>query len=155
MSICEHRNSKKNFYTFLTIFWICVIFSFSLQSAEKSAQTSGVIVEDISDKLPVEHNTYNNQMQLQILIRKAAHFIEFFILGILVWKTLSDTSTKHILLYCSLICFLVAGCDEAIQLLSVGRESKFTDVVLDVSGAFAGYVGVWLVRNVYRRIKRS
>lgn len=139
------ENRKLTVCIFLTIAWIMLIFSFSMQSGEDSSQISGGIVSRLVDMLFPKGFAYAEQ--LEFFIRKLAHFTEYFILGVLVLLTLKQTRCPKQILVCFLICVLVASCDETIQLFSGGRSGKIADVVLDSVGAWCGIMGKLKVRH--------
>jgi len=128
----------------ITILWVAVIFSFSLQPASTSSQVSrGVghwlvdtFVPFLSERLetmPVE------QLELlHTLLRKAGHFSEYFILGILAVLTVLQTKLRYRRLSALFFCVLVAAVDETIQLFVSGRSGQVTDVMLDGVGALCG-----------------
>lgn len=122
-----------------TFTWIMLIFSFSMQSGEESSQISGGIVSRLVDLLFSPDFAYAEQ--LEFLIRKLAHFTEYFVLGVLVLQTLKQTRCPRQVIVGLLICVLVASCDETIQLFSGGRSGKIADVVLDSVGAWCGIMG--------------
>lgn len=138
--------NKKHLYIFLTCLWICMIFSFSLQSGEDSGQISSgfgawlvehvfSIFSDMFESMSVE------QMDIfHLIIRKCAHFAEFFVLGVLMIQTLMQTKVVHKAGIGMLLCILVAVTDETIQLFVPGRAGMFRDVLLDSSGSLAGIV---------------
>lgn len=125
----------------LTIGWTCTIFYCSSLDAGSSGAMSARIVEllavfrDFVD-VPSEHT-----------IRKLAHFLEFSLLGWLLWRTYSSfriskaTSAGYILL----LGLLVAVVDEYIQSFSLGRSSQVSDVLLDFGGVFC----TWLFCRIY------
>ena len=141
------ENCKLIVYICLTITWILFIFSFSLQSGEESSQISGGIVSQLLAILFPQGFAYAEQ--LEFLIRKLAHFTEYFVLGVLVLQTLKQTRYSRQVIIGLLICVLVASCDETIQLFSSGRSGKIVDVVLDSVGAWCGIIGRLKVR--YKR----
>ena len=61
--------------------WMCVIFLFSQQSGQESSQTSGML-ETILGYLPFIPSTILG-IELETIIRKGAHFTEYFILYLL------------------------------------------------------------------------
>ena len=138
---------KKNFVAFLclTIIWILLIFSFSMQSGEDSSQTSGGIVSMLVEILFPQGFAYAEQ--LEFFIRKLAHFTEYFVLGVLVLQTLKRTKCPKQVLVSLVICVLVASCDETIQLFSGGRSGKVVDVLLDSVGSWCGIMGRLKVRE--------
>lgn len=125
-------NNKLKFYTLITILWIWVIFSFSLQSADESSELSGGIVAWIVSLICPEDFVY--AALLEHFIRKAAHFTEYFILGWLLSLTIRETNCSKIILTPWCIGTVVACCDEAIQLFSDGRAGRLADVLLDSTG---------------------
>ena len=75
---------------------------------------------------------------LNILIRKIAHFVIYFVLGFFVIFALSKTTKLNIFnifIISILICFLYACTDELHQLLVPGRSGEIKDVILDSSGS--------------------
>ena len=143
--ICRAMNYKLIIYTCLTIAWILFIFSFSMQSGEESSQISGGIVLQVLAILFPQGFAYAEQ--LEFLIRKLAHFAEYFVLGVLVLKTLKQARCPRQVIGGLIICVLVASCDETIQLFSGGRSGKVVDVLLDSVGSWCGIMGRLKVRR--------
>ena len=147
--------SKRTIYLLLTLLWVAVIFSFSLQPAATSSQVSrgvghwivDIFVPFLSERLetmPVE------QLELlHTLLRKAGHFSEYFILGILAVLTVLQTKLRYRRLSALFFCVLVAAVDETIQLFVSGRSGQVTDVVLDSVGALCGIVVFVCVRKIF------
>lgn len=81
------------------------------------------------------------------LIRKTAHFTEFFIMGLILSAVCRE---KNILLPL-LTALLIACTDETIQLFVPGRSAEFADVLLDTLGAayaiFLFYAAVFLLNK--------
>lgn len=71
------------------------------------------------------------------------HFIEYFILGILVSLTLKEHLVRWAYSAASFWCFFYALTDELHQLYVPGREATLRDWLVDAGGALAG---VLLVR---------
>lgn len=77
-------------------------------------------------------------------LRKAAHFIEFASLGmVLLWIMNMRGKPALQALACG---FAVACVDETIQCFVPGRGPAFTDVLLDTSGALTGILLLFLLR---------
>jgi len=75
------------------------------------------------------------------MVRKAAHIIEYFILGILhVLATASDSRRVLIKQFprILLLTMTTALVDETIQLFVPGREGLVSDILLDCMSAFTG-----------------
>lgn len=146
------QNPKLTKLTLLSIVWIIVIFSFSLQSGEESGELSGGIVAWIVGLFFPEDFTHIELVHF--LVRKAAHFTEYFILGVLLSLTVREAKWKKVLLVPWVLGTLVASCDETIQLFSDGRAGQVTDVMLDSSGVLTGCVTLMLV-VIYLKRRRT
>ncbi len=72
-------------------------------------------------------------------VRKCAHFLEYFILGVLVFFTLNSYGIKNIYIMI-LLCFLYASSDEIHQLFVPGRSGSFIDILLDTFGSSCAIV---------------
>lgn len=142
----------KYLFIALTLAWTIAIFSFSMQTGENSDKTSisflhkivRVVAPDMLDELealPEEHLS-----TLNYIVRKAAHFTEFFILGCLSIITLIQIKISRKRLWAILYCVLIAGMDELLQLFVSGRAGRITDVFIDSAGVACG---ISLVCYVY------
>lgn len=78
---------------------------------------------------------------LHVLVRKAAHFTEFWVLGAL-W---SGYGRRRPLRITWLYGLGVAAADECLQFLSPDRGPAVTDVLIDYAGYLCGWLAVWLV----------
>lgn len=114
----------------LLIGWLVIIFLLSNQNGEVSGNLSGGILAllGISD-LPWLH----------LLIRKFAHFSEYFILYLLFGINFGYTR------YSLLFCVLVAVSDEFHQLFIADRVGSLIDVLIDSSGSLVA--GILMKRN--------
>lgn len=146
-------------YLLLTLLWVAVIFSFSLQPASTSSQMSrGVghwLVETFAPTFAEQLATMRVEKLelLHTLLRKAGHFSEYFILGILASLTALQTKLRYRKLSALSFCVLVAAIDETIQLFVSGRSGQVSDVVLDGVGALCGMAVLMGVRNLYFHLK--
>ncbi len=94
---------------------------------------------------------------VEILIRKAAHLVEFAFLGAVVLclaKEISNTYGVNTLGFACFYVLAIAVADEHIQSFS-DRTSSTYDIILDFIGALIGFLAVWLVMKVYGVIKRK
>ena len=85
----------------------------------------------------------------QFLVRKVAHWTEYFILGFLLMRALSANSDKlifkrHIVLSV-IVAAVYAVTDEWHQSFVPNRDAKMSDVALDAVGACCG---TWLWSRV-------
>lgn len=147
------KNYKLILYTALSILWTLIIFSFSLQNGEESSQTSGGIVEWFVETFFPFAAPYAEQ--LEFCIRKAAHFTEYFILGIFVSLATGETKFSKQRILALAVCVLIAGCDETIQLFSGGRSGQLADVLLDSCGSFCGSTICFQIKNYLTGLRKS
>ncbi len=141
----------------ITLLWVMVIFSFSLQPADTSSQLSLGIGHWLIELLPsafADKLLAMPQEQLDLLhtlLRKAGHFSEYLILGVLSMFTVLQTELRHKIWMSLGFCLVVASVDESIQLFVSGRSGQVSDVVLDCVGALCGILFLVVVRKVFCR----
>lgn len=155
------RNRIRIFRVFAWLAWGAVtvsIFLFSAQNADESSQVSlgllhrilGVIVPGF-DTMSVEERVALLELY-HSLIRKAAHFTIYLVWGGILSMILRSyrCGWKPVL---ALVCtagLLYAGSDELHQSFVSGRSGQVSDVLLDTTGVFVGYLvmrlGTWLYR---------
>ena len=129
----------------ITVLWIFFIFSNSADSGVESSSKSKAVQEFINEtieKLGGEGNVTEH------FVRKAAHFVEFAVLGVLItldmlaltWIPFPIFDTHYLLRFLVpfIISFITAATDEALQNFSEGRGPSFKDVLIDSSGALTG-----------------
>lgn len=139
--------------TVLTAAVMVLIFCFSMQNAEHSDQTSGRFAQQVIHTLHPDYETYPPEKQKEIydgvqhIVRKAAHFTEYMILGILLRLCLESWFGRRKYLPAAAWGFgtIYAGTDELHQLMTDGRSGQWTDVLLDSSGVLTGVVIASLV----------
>jgi VanZ family protein len=134
----------------ITILWCVFIFSNSLTPADESSKHSHSVLEVVNDILNLFGIEY---LVLHHFIRKVAHFVEFFVLGILLsssvflWKL---PANNH-LLNTAFTGLVIALTDETLQLFVYGRGSKVSDVWIDFSAVVISH----LICYVFYRIKKK
>ncbi|MEI3612385.1 VanZ family protein [Pseudogracilibacillus sp. SO30301A] len=136
-----HTDVKKFIFWIPVLIWMSVIFYLSHQpgseSSELSSDLAAKILYLIELIFPVNSDYFHH------FIRKSAHFIAYFILGILVVNALRIHNFKYAA-YAFLICVLYAISDEVHQLFIPGRSGEVRDVLIDGTGAFIG-IGVYFL----------
>lgn len=147
--------NRKIIFTILTLLWVAVIFSFSLQPGEVSGSLSGSFLRKVLESFApgiFEKLETMPQEQLDMwhmILRKCAHFTEFAVLGVLSSLTLLQTKLSRRALAAIGFCLAVAATDETLQLFVDGRAGRVLDVMIDGAGALVGigvvFVGVWIV----------
>ena len=86
------------------------------------------------------------------LLRKAAHFSEFALLGLLYsgrHRLVKGETPVHLMLFG----MTVACIDETIQIFTPGRASSLIDVWIDTSGFALGLAVIFCAYTIYNKIK--
>ena len=116
--------TRRRVFLVLTILWLAVIWGHSMMPASESKAESGGIVAVLSQMLPWVTDR---------LVRKAAHFTEYAVLGGLVFGAFPQRGRTAVI-EAVFAGFLAAFLDETIQLFSPGRSGQISDVWLDLAG---------------------
>lgn len=129
---------KRVFWWFLVIAWCAFIFYMSGKSAVVSAEQSSrvvAILNSLFSALLGEGRVAASSW----VIRKTAHFVEYFILGTLLSKAFhtSHTAVPTVWPVFALGTFY-AVTDEIHQLFIGGRAMRWYDVAIDAVGVLAG-----------------
>lgn len=89
------------------------------------------------------------------LLRKAAHFIAYWVLGMLVyWDVRSRAFGNHFGwagLYTIAVCASYAITDEVHQAFVPGRGPSAFDVVIDTGGSILGFLSAYLLYKLFLR----
>lgn len=139
---------KKYLWILIVIIYILFIYSNSMKIANVSSEDSGRILGIIHGLL----STFGVRAfwLTEHVLRKMGHFMEYTLLGILLYRCLKSIGLSgekrwfiHII-----IGYMVPFLDETIQLFVEGRSGQISDVWLDCAGIafgtlFAG--GVFLI----------
>ncbi len=153
------NNRKAWFYWAAVLIWMAVIFSFSAQPAEKSSSVSSPITQRVVEAVYPSFDIKPQEDQAELIecwttiIRKSAHFIEYALLGVLLYGaigSISQEKKKSGLRSQTVIGLLIgagyAATDELHQLFVPGRSGQFSDVVLDSFGVAFGILLTCLVQ---------
>ena len=133
-----NERSGRRIWWVLCIAWLAVIFGQSMLPAELSQAESTGLLARLAKALP---------FLTEALLRKLAHFSEFFVLGFLLAKCLPARFALPALL--ALLCALG---DETIQLFVPGRSGQVRDIWIDFAGAAAA---IALTLPVWKRARRT
>ena len=137
----------------LVVLWMGLIFYFSSRNSEDSTvQSQSVVnktnfVEIYESKTNVDSETALEDVDR--IIRKIAHAIEFLVLAVLLCSALSEhnLSINKVLLISFIICLIYSASDEAHQLLVSGRSGEIRDIIIDNIGTLLGLVGYKLFKR--------
>lgn len=149
---------KKIIYTILLILWMIIIFLFSNQNSTTSQSTSDKVASGIVDTVQtVTKQEITKEKKdsfidnTRVLIRKSAHFMLYFVLGILAYLTLSSYSVPKTVLISIIFCFIYACSDEVHQMFLNGRTGKITDVCIDTIGSSLAIGISYYIKKYFKR----
>lgn len=93
---------------------------------------------------------------VHFVVRKAAHFTEYFVLAMLVTSTyIAFYKGKLNISFILLICILVALSDEYLQSFISGRGSMVRDVFIDFGGAVTAVLTFLAIKAIMNRKGRK
>jgi VanZ family protein len=139
-------------WTFL-ILWMAVIFAFSSQPGDVSEEQSKLVIY-VFNLLGLNLNSMLGELS-SFIVRKGAHFTEYFILYMLTYNAIKDDfKLDKALILSVIVVFLYACSDEFHQSFVPGRGPAFRDVLIDTSGGItaAGFLYVFNLVKL-KRIK--
>ncbi len=143
------------------ILWAALIFVMSAQPAVQSSKLSGGIVSKIIAAFFNKFADFSTEKQqylvntITFFVRKTAHFLEYFILGIISCITM--LTYRQYKLRVKAVVPIVFGIlyaisDEIHQHFVLGRACRFFDICIDSAGII---VAVMLIITIYYfKIKR-
>lgn len=146
----DREDIRKFFYLAITVFTTGFIFYHSFQDATTSSNASTQVLDSITNFF----TTIGLELDIEELtIRKIAHFVEFFVLGVFLMLTFEAFYEEilKIVIYPIFLGLLIPVIDEAIQLKSEGRVAAVEDVLLDFSGSIFGIASVCLGMYAYNK----
>lgn len=136
---------KKVIAWLLFVSWLILIFYFSNQPGSISSDLSNHVLKTILNNLAI-----SNFNVLGSILRKLAHFSEYFILSFLTlnlvkqYKVVSPYDFMLVMFFC----FFYASSDEFHQLFIENRTASFLDVLLDYSGSLLYLTIIGFKRNL-------
>ena len=135
---------KNKISLLLVILWMIFIFVMSSFDATSSSNQSNFIVDIITSIINIKDIGL-----LSLIIRKLAHFIEYFILGILVINFITRYDKKIIIAI--LLCIIYATSDEIHQIFVPGRSCQIIDIMIDSLGSI---MGIYLYKLITKKCKK-
>jgi VanZ family protein len=143
---------KKSIRWGLLIVWMVIIFLFSQQPGDVSSEQSRLVVY-IFNLAGINLDSALGNLST-FIVRKAAHFTEYLILGLLTYNALRENvKFNKSLILAVIIVFLYASSDEFHQSFIPGRGPAFRDVLIDTSGGLTGIMGVYICHHRKSLIK--
>lgn len=147
----DKKMKKQNFKWLLVVAWMAIIFIFSNDPASVSDAKSGFVI-DLFNAFGVDLSSRFGELA-NFIVRKAAHFTEYFILFMLLYNALAENNSWKKAVFISLIAVFLYSCsDEFHQTFIKGREGRFRDVLIDTTGGAFGalLVKIWVaLRKIF------
>ena len=130
--------NKKIVWWSLIIVWCAVIFLQSNKPALESMQESGAILNWLNHMLTQVFGV-DKVVVTEGFVRKSAHFIEYFVLGCLIFKGIvNQTRLVKVFLFSWVFGTIYAITDEIHQYFVPGRAMQVFDMLIDSIGIFLG-----------------
>lgn len=131
------------------VLYVGFIFHNSLTPADESSRQSGAVLSMVLGL--IQGMGFQASWVTEHLIRKAAHFSEYFLLGILLWNCLKCYGLPGNLWTVTQLWLatMIPLTDETLQLFTEGRSGQVDDVWLDISGVLVGTLvtaGIWRLK---------
>lgn len=149
------------------VLWMAVIFLFSAQNGSSSGSMSAGVTEALARLLTPGFDELSPLAQaetveaLHLFVRKAAHFSEYAVLGMLTVNALRTYRLNKALRFILPVatCLVYAVSDEIHQYFIPDRACRAFDVFIDTLGGLTGaliLLGLmWLIKAIKRRRKRK
>ena len=138
---------KKRILTLLILLNLALIWGNSLLTAAESGAVSGGVLAFLGRFLPFLLTEAGHTF-----LRKAAHFSEFALLGLLFcgrYRLVRRETPLHLMGFG----LAVACIDETIQIFTPGRASSLIDVWIDTAGFALGLAVIMTASIIYHKIK--
>ena len=136
-----------------------MIFAFSAQEGELSSRLSDWVTDMIIRIVDADYAPATGAEEAGVvdfvrrLVRKAAHFAEFALLGFLLRMQAGAYGLCRPTRWCWLAGALYACTDEIHQLFIADRAGMWQDVLLDACGVLAGITFAYAVLVAVRRVR--
>lgn len=129
---------KKIIKILLLISWMVLIFILSNQNGDES--------QALSDNIICSFINNCNPEIYSFIVRKGAHFMLYFILG--VFSYINFKINKENMIYALLICIIYAFTDEIHQMLISERSGELRDIIIDSIGSLSS---IFLIYKLKKR----
>lgn len=146
---------KHVFWHIALLLYVAFIYCNSLTPAALSSQESGAVLRMLHSVLG--KIGLSAPWLTEHIVRKCAHFGEYFILGMLLTQSLNHTELKREGRALGQLCLtiIIPFIDETLQLFTPGRSGQISDVWLDMGGAVSGTALFLLALFAFRRAEQK
>jgi len=116
--------------------WVGVIFCSSTSLAGKESEQLFSYLSEVF--LPELHRNTSSYETVHFVADKGVHFCLFSVLGILLWKVLSNRGIWQKIATALVIGAVVGSCSEVLQSFFPGRDPAVTDVLINIGSTAIG-----------------
>ena len=134
-------NKNKIVKILILVLWMIVIFLLSNQNGTESQSLSDGLIGKIL--CPIVNNCDADIYSL--IIRKTAHFMLYFILGI--FSFINFKISKENIITALLICIIYAFTDEIHQMLIDNRSGELRDILIDSLGSLSSILLIYKLKK--------
>jgi len=150
---------KRSFYPWAMASLVCMIaiFWFSSQSADESGELSGAVTRIFAvDLLGIVFSEVFIEL-LEVIVRKAAHFVIYAMLSFCTAYTVRQLTDKrrYIFLVSVSWCSFYAMTDELHQHFVPGRACMWQDWVIDTVGTLLGVCVAFIIMRLVEARKKD
>lgn len=134
------------------------IIFFNFQSPVSTIRQTQVVQKHLVNiTLAVNKDAVNSTWILnKQIIRKGAHFIEYFCLGSCVSiAAMATIRLKHKIGCSILLCCIISICDQILKIFLPTREFDCVDLIIDFGGYFVGVLVATLLYEGLKRLRGS
>lgn len=125
----------------ILILWMLVIFLLSNQTGSESTGLSdGVINKTICSFI-----SNCNPEVYSFIVRKTAHFLLYFILGI--FSVMNFKNDREGVINALIVCIIYAFFDEIHQMFISNRSGEFRDIIIDSIGSISGILLMYKLKK--------
>ncbi|MEY8001962.1 VanZ family protein [Clostridium sp. Mt-5] len=136
----------KKFKWVLVVLWMVGIFAFSSQKAIVSNRKSEFVIYVFQVLGLNLNNVFGNLANF--IVRKVSHFLEYFILAILLFNAVKENlKFKKLAVFLITVVFLYSCSDEIHQLFVPGRTGRIRDVIIDTMGGIIGFLVCYCIHK--------
>lgn len=147
-------NRKKGIFFAVLIIVLIIIFIFSNQVGEQSAQISDSLAESIHVEPDNSGRGPGGQPILfGLSLRKYAHIFLYTLMGVFVFLSLKSSKLRPVIAVG--ICYGCAVLDEVHQYFVPGRTALFSDTLIDALGFVPAVLGCWGISVLRERRKKD
>ena len=125
----------------ILILWMLVIFLLSNQTGSES---TGLSDNFINNTICLNISNCNPEVY-SFIVRKTAHFLLYFILGI--FSVMNFKNDREGVINALIVCIIYAFFDEIHQMFISNRSGEFRDILIDIVGSLSSILLFYKIRK--------